>query len=520
MQQIQPITTIILVSKNDQTNRKQILYTTQELESEIESTIITSSFPDTKIKYPDYIYFNFKSHFYVSVCFEGRKEWEHNNLALVAITPIPFIHQIQRILFSLKTIYVSQTSMINTKLLDTFLPLANAAFQNRYTSSNMALNLFKRLDTNFITLLKLFLLEYRVLIYASKDPVALSSETILFLLSIVPGVFFARPSTEEFDNLQLPLSLNSERRPVFMHLSIDNFYQMGDTEGVVACVSTPFVLTKSSDYDVVIDISTGRFIYRERSIEKSIEITQTDKLFVYNIKEAITKQQKGLAKGIEGTNEWLFGECTNYILSLLNGLARNRQMFTGERIKKTGELTEVYVDYGEKFVSTFMKTNAFREWQQKMISSECNSKSFERVHPSFSGNIGTNSANWLKSNLNQGFMANVNVTLQEMYNEYDELKRKYYEKKEMKESQQEDSNETFEINESQQMNQTHEIKEEEEEKELTIEEQKQKQREEELEKEKLEKEEINLEMEKMDVPNMEDEGQLIDQDQPIDYFFA
>ncbi|EDR22811.1 hypothetical protein EDI_269690 [Entamoeba dispar SAW760] len=497
----QAIRGIVLLVKDSIDKTAQILYSTEELSSEEETFIITTSFPDMITKHPDYVYFNYKTSFYVSVIFNGRNEWEHKTLSLVGICTVPFLHQIRHILLTLVQAYQVQTKMINEELLKSFIPLGNVAFQPIYTSAPTAHALINRLDINIISLIKLFLLDYRVLIIASKEQVAVSSETILFLLSLVPGVFFGKPENIEIEKLQLPLSLNSEERPVYMHLTMDNFYRIGESNGIIACVSSPLVLQKSEDYDVVVDLSTGKFIYRENSISKSVEVTKTDKVFIFNVKQAITKYNHGNGKGNEGSNEWVFGEMTNYVLSLLNGLARNKEMFNGKPFKITGELEEVGVDYGRNFVNRFIRTNPFKEWQTKMEASGCINKSYERVHPTFSGTIGSNSQDMIKVYLNNEFIINGSIALSNFNERLGEWKRKRNEGKvnEKKEEIVQEKIPTKKTNESSK-------------KEDKI---KTSQKEEEI------KENLDTEhQEKDDTKKQEDEKSFVDVDQPIDFFFS
>ncbi|EKE39690.1 hypothetical protein ENU1_118410 [Entamoeba nuttalli P19] len=498
---IQAISGIVLLAKDSIDKTAQILYSTEELSSEQETFIITTAFPDMITKHPDYVYFNYKTSFYVSVIFDGRDEWEHKTLSLVGICTVPFLHQIGHILLTLVQAYQVQTRMVNEELLKSFIPLGNGAFQPIYTSAPTALALINRLDVNIISLIKLFLLEYRVLIIASKEQVAVSSETVLFLLSLVPGVFFGKPVNEEVEKLQLPLSLNSEERTVYMHLTMDNFYRIGESNGIIACVSSPLVLQRSEDYDVVVDLSTGKFIYRENNISKSVEVTKTDKVFIFNVKQAMTKYSHGNGKGNEGSNEWVFGEMTNYVLSLLNGLARNKDMFNGKPFKITGELEEVGVDYGRSFVTEFIRTNAFKEWQTKMEASGCINKSYERVHPTFSGDIGSNSEDMIKVYLNNEIIVTGSVALSNFSERLGAWKRKRTEGKvnEKKEEIVQEKVQSRKINESPK-------------KEDKI---KTSQKEEEV------KENLHTESkEKDDTKRQEDKESFVDVDQPIDFFFS
>ncbi|ELP93100.1 hypothetical protein EIN_053450 [Entamoeba invadens IP1] len=396
------ITHLVLLGKNGE-NTPVLLHTTGELNTTDETFMMTTAFPDQETKLPDYVYFNNGKTFGVSVVFNGRKEWKYKKYAIVAFVTVPYLHQIVHILLPLANAYITQVEEINVTLIGHMLTVANYAFSPIYTSAPTATALVNRLDTNVLCLLKLFLLEKRVLVVASREQALLASETVLFLLSLVPGVFFTKPNLKEVDLLQLPLSLNTEEREVYLHLSINNFDRIGNGNGVIAAVSTNVVLQKSPDYDAVVDVSTGKILYRDKNVEMDCSLTKTDKVFIFNVKKEIRVNAMSTTNVEKGTDNWVFRELVNYIMALLHGLARNKELFTKKPFRFTSALEEVFVDFGEAFVRAFLQTNCFHNWREKMTNVGMEGKSFERVHPSFEEGISTSVEENLKSFFNNDF---------------------------------------------------------------------------------------------------------------------
>jgi len=140
-----------------------------------------------------------------------------------------------------------------------------------------------------------------------------------------------------------------------------------------------------------------------------------------------------------------------------------------------------------------------------MEQSDCLSKSFERVHPTLSGPIGTNKSHFIKAYFNQELAVDVSLAFQGVSEYINERSKKKGEKKESESNQQQEHEEHEDVNT--------EVKE-------SIEEKPTQQNE--LEKEQQEQEEINEEMNRIDIPHEQndDNEKFVDQDQPIDYFFS
>ncbi|KAL7717052.1 hypothetical protein QTN25_005644 [Entamoeba marina] len=394
----------------------KILYTTSPVDDEMASFIATSSFPDKSTKLTDYLYFNTQSYY-------GISTWKDSTFALVAITTSPYFHQISHHLINISKGYILQTKAVNEPLLKSYWNLLNNVFTPTYSTAPTVTSLLNRLDNHLISLIKLYLLEYKVLIVASKEQAALVSETILMLQTLIPGVMFPLINIQneksgkksEAELLCYPLAINTATRPVYFHISLSNISKLAQSRGIFAGMTTDLVLTKSPDYDVVVDLSTNKIISRDRKITKIIEPTKTDNVFIYNLKQKLFSAQSN--ESLIELEHYLFNELSNYVYSFFNGLARNKNLFTMSRVESNARLNEVFTDFSEHFTRQWLTTDMYMKWKEQMVNKKYYENNFyERVHPAFAGKISTTTKENLKTFFRADFFVSGAVSFQKFNN--------------------------------------------------------------------------------------------------------
>ena len=287
------------------------------------------SIPSTKSQTPLYgaIVFSHQSPNYYII--KPDNPTENEIIGICILTHSPYLHIIKNHLKPLADLYFNQNNFINERLLMSIYKTLNVSFKDLDFTLPNCCSLINRLGYNFLSVLKMFLLDTKICINNSNSS-EITSQWIFSLLSFLPGCLFPVPDSMK------QVKWNGHLKRCLFHCTLSELDLLSSIN-VFGCTSSFF--TEIQGFDVTIG-------------EKDVFLSSKYKS-IYQLSKA-DKQLTSTLLQCSKIND--FEKCYKIILHYITGL------FYVSKLKKKGLLSPPeYEDYGSSFISEFKKTALFQQ---------------------------------------------------------------------------------------------------------------------------------------------------------------